>query len=540
MEDPIIKLMREDVTRRGESLHDLHDAAARPGCDDRKVAGETRSVLDTTSPAAEHRVAVSGPSGLTAEPIPHTTQTPADLTRPSRESDARVPGPWPDAAVPAVPRSVQAYDGHEVVGDCDNDPSPPDPSEQEEWALALVSPRAPRRILQPDSFAARLHHLWIPSGPVFARNLREIGSPPVALIDPRGRRWDNVGPRKEAAQRLRERVCRTLDDTEHIDGESIVSLKSGHVYLRFGGGGLMHPSACDYTVPCTALGAGLHSLQSSATGAQPAAGSTGMGDFDLQVSISGPQAPAPSTAYQDTHYPNSFLPFYRSVGKLRTYDSEGNAVSGGTATVIAAKHVAATAAHVFFRDETWKAGVDWDAGERIKLWTGYDGTYPPHLAKYYGSRTATWLWIPAQWLSHESYYRDWAMVALSNTVNDAVNPVATIEFYGIRAGSYTALMDSWSFMTSYPDSLSNGGQQYQDGDEIRRVYALSVRHKCYSYDGSSGGALVHWLENPVPGPYVVAINAGNRFDSDNEHWNIGARMTSDRADAVKDFAAWSA
>lgn len=211
----------------------------------------------------------------------------------------------------------------------------------------------------------------------------------------------------------------------------------------------MHPSGCDYAVPCSTLGAGLGSLQNP--NGPPVTGSNAMEEFDLQVSISGPHAPAQSTAYQDTHYPNSFLPFCRSVGKLRTYDSEDNAVSGGTPTVIAAKHVAATAAHVFFRHESWKTGVDWDAGERMILWAGDDNSY-----------------------------------------------------------------------------------------EIRRVCALLVRHKCYSCDGSSGAAVVHWLENPIPGPYVVAINAGNRFDPDNEHWNIGARMTSARAGAVKDFAAWSA
>lgn len=339
-------------------------------------------------------------------------------------------------------------------------------------------------------------HIWIPSKPIELLNLRVLNQAVVGMYDRRGRLWTNYGPRNEATQRL----CaegRELEQTPHEDdGGALFQASTDHVYVissNTNDGNRINVPKC---APIVRGNAGLN----------------GSG-FGL-TTITEPSA-------GEEHWPWPQAPFYRSVGRLSFYRSDGSLDHLCTATAVGAPNVLISAAHCFFRNGDWKPGMDWNAGERMRFRPGYDADNP----EPFGAHLVTWVWVPSKWINKESYYRDWALVA--------INSHAPVEYYGAAAKGYSDLQGSDGSLTAYPSTAN--GHQYQDKGEIRRVYVKSIRHKCYSEDGSSGGAIVHWHRD---GPYVVAVNDGNRFCSSCTHWNIGTRITPDRVESIVNFVDW--
>lgn len=230
----------------------------------------------------------------------------------------------------------------------------------------------------------------------------------------------------------------------------------------------------------------------------------------------------PDVAYGS--FINPLLPWQSAVGKVQTTriksDGKKETCTSCTGSLIGSRRVVISAAHCFFSDGHWKCDVD-DNGSGIFMpgWDALD-------ADPFGAYFVQWFWVPGQWLDYEYYSRDWALLALFTTPPSSLLP------YGGQSVSSTTLLTAKLHMIGYPEAKQNGDHQWKDNCSAISVFALSIRHDCQSWDGSSGAGTYRWNHD---WPHILAINKGNPWDPDEVDYNVGVRLTGDRIDTINDF-----
>lgn len=223
---------------------------------------------------------------------------------------------------------------------------------------------------------------------------------------------------------------------------------------------------------------------------------------------------------------------WSAVGMVKTYNCAGGHPNcghlRGTGTVIGpVGRTVITAAHLFFHNGGWRSNLP-NNGE-IAFFGAYGayGTDQTPLGKIF----ATNIYMPGQWFDHEQYYRDYALLALTSYPGGGS--------WCAAARSYNELLyENPARMAAYPDTKNDGKTLWVDNDDIVRVFTMSIRHTCSSWNGSSGAAVFHYSDC-VDGiddfPECIAVNKGNPWSPEDYDYNVGVRLTGDRIGIINDF-----